>query len=83
MNRVIASRGIRTARPQFTRGSFLRSSYALTVAGFTARASAASYTVSNFVMRLTSEWNVVDTPYPAKIRCDCGNFDEKSTTMPA
>jgi len=48
MNCAIASAGIRTALPQFTRGSFLRSNQARTVDTFRFKASAVSATVSRF-----------------------------------
>ena len=48
MNCAIASAGIRTARPQFTRGSFPLVSQLLTVEILTFNASAVSATVSKF-----------------------------------
>jgi hypothetical protein len=48
MNCAIASAGMRTARPQFTRGSFRLASHALTVEIFRFNASAVSATVSKF-----------------------------------
>jgi hypothetical protein len=49
----MALAGILTARPQLTRGSFLRSSHARIVAGFKLSASLASLTESNFVIWFT------------------------------
>jgi len=54
-----ASAGMRTARPQFTRGSFRRSSQARIVAGFTAKTSLASLTLNNFCISLASGRNDV------------------------
>jgi hypothetical protein len=54
MNFSTASRGMRTARPQFTRGNLRFTSQPRTVAGFTASISLASLTESNFVMSFTS-----------------------------
>jgi len=47
INLLMASAGMRTARPQFTRGSLRRISHALTVAGFRPKASAVSDTESS------------------------------------
>jgi hypothetical protein len=55
INFSIASAGMRTARLQLTRGSFLRASHARIVAGFTAKTSLASITVSNRVIPFTSQ----------------------------
>lgn len=62
MNCAIASSGMRTARPQFTRGSFRRNNHARIVAGFNAKASLASFTESNFVMLFTFQGNSVNSP---------------------
>jgi hypothetical protein len=59
INCVIASAGMRTARPQFTRGSFLRDSQALIVAGLSASISLASLIESNLFISLASERNRV------------------------
>jgi hypothetical protein len=66
MNCAIASAGIRTARPQLTRGSFLRSSQARIVAGLSASSSLASLTESNLGISFAPEVDGLDTPYPAK-----------------
>src|SRR5207302_647592 len=50
MNCAMASAGMRTARPQFTRGSLRLASHALTVQILTFNASAASATVSRFLI---------------------------------
>src|ERR1700686_44141 len=47
INSATASAGMRTARPQFTRGSLRRASQARIVATFKPNASAACLTVSN------------------------------------
>jgi hypothetical protein len=59
MNLSTASAGMRTARPQFTRGSLRRSSHARIVAGFTAKASLASLTLNNFCISFASGRNRV------------------------
>jgi hypothetical protein len=46
-----------TARPQFTRGSFLRSSHALTVETFSFNASAVSGTVNRFFMKMMEHYS--------------------------
>jgi hypothetical protein len=50
MNCATALAGTRTARPQFTRGSFLFASHARIVETFTFKAFAVSSTVSRFFM---------------------------------
>lgn len=73
MNCAIASAGMRTARPQLTRGSFLRSSQARIVAGFTARTSLASRIESNLLKWLTSERDsAVSSAVKSGVRRWCG-----------
>ena len=67
INSAIASAGIRTARPQFTRGSFRSTSHALTVEILTFNASAASATVSKFFMYPSVAHNVISRARIRKI----------------
>jgi hypothetical protein len=75
INSATASAGIRTARPQFTRGSFLRSSQARIVAGLSASISLASLIESNLLISFTSQRNNV-LPASSSHSDSCGFLGE-------